>query len=197
MTNDDLAQMEKNLGYLCHCIRNNGQNIGGLLLQVERCLRVMRDALEACVGDLPGGESPEGKRDWVGIGISTRLAWRFVGLPYLWGGDDPVAGFDCSGLCIELLKSVGRLPRDGDWTAAGLKERFPETKVAQEGCLAFWTWGGSRIAHVEYCISDKLTVGASGGGEGTVGLKEAVRQNAYTKVRPIRENALFADPFLL
>jgi len=28
---------------------------------------------------------------------------------YLWGGDDPLAGFDCSGFVIEILKSVGIL----------------------------------------------------------------------------------------
>src|SRR5262245_24009514 len=40
--------------------------------------------------------------------------------PYAWGGDDSITGFDCSGLVIEGLRSVGLLARDGDWTAADL-----------------------------------------------------------------------------
>lgn len=196
MTEDDLAQATRELSYLCHCVRNNTTSIGGLLLQIEKCLKVMRDALEIYACSLPGAEKPDKKRDWESIGLSTQLAWRFVGLPYMWGGDDPVAGFDCSGLCIELLKSVDRLPRDGDWTAAGLNGLFPSVQQPQEGCLAFWTWGGPKIAHVEYCLSDRLTIGASGGGEGTLSTKEAIRQNAYTKIRPIRKGATFADPFL-
>ncbi|MFC1535727.1 NlpC/P60 family protein, partial [Candidatus Neomarinimicrobiota bacterium] len=46
--------------------------------------------------------------------IASSIAFHFVGLPYLWGGDDAVAGYDCSGLVIEILKSVGLLQRSGD-----------------------------------------------------------------------------------
>ena len=32
---------------------------------------------------------------------------RFIGRPYSWGGDDPMSGFDCSGLIHETLQAVG------------------------------------------------------------------------------------------
>ena len=54
--------------------------------------------------------------------VATKVAWHYLGTPYIWGGDD-FSGFDCSGFVIEILKSVGILPRDGDWTAAMLKSR--------------------------------------------------------------------------
>ena len=53
-------------------------------------------------------------------------AWRYLGKPYIWGGDDPVGGFDCSGLVVELFKSVGKLPRQGDWTAHDLWLKFKD-----------------------------------------------------------------------
>ena len=46
-------------------------------------------------------------------------------------------GFDCSGYCIEILKSVGLLPRKGDWTAAGLFEKFGKVVEPSTGCLVF------------------------------------------------------------
>ena len=52
--------------------------------------------------------------------IVSSLAFKFIGLPYIWGGDDTIKGFDCSGFVIELFKSVGILPRKGDWTAETL-----------------------------------------------------------------------------
>lgn len=128
--------------------------------------------------------------------IADRVAWTYVGTPYLWGGDDPLEGFDCSGLVIEVLKSAGILPRVGDWTAQGLYERFADqaTAVPVAGCLAFWRRDG-RMTHVEYCISWSHTIGASGGGSRTTDLAAAVRSGAYVKVRPIRDGAIFVDPF--
>ncbi|KKK93046.1 hypothetical protein LCGC14_2696780, partial [marine sediment metagenome] len=95
--------------------------------------------------------------------VATRLAWHFIGLPYIWGGDDPVLGFDCSGLVIELLRSVNRLPRKGDWTASTLSRMFPSILSPQEGALVFYG-GSDKITHVAYCINSKLCIEAGGGG---------------------------------
>jgi hypothetical protein len=132
--------------------------------------------------------------------IATKIAWRYVGVPYKWGGDDPMAGFDCSGLCIEILKSVGVLPRKGDWTADKLHRIF-EDRVVQdpfEGCLAFWLNDNGNAVHVEYCISETLTIGASGGGSKTTTEAEAVAANAFIKVRPLTSRPgrfVVVDPF--
>ena len=130
--------------------------------------------------------------------LATRVAWSLHGLPYRWGGDDPIQGFDCSGLVIEILRSVGLVAREGDWTADDLyfKYHHLEQPAPYEGCLAFWRRGG-RMTHVEYCIDDKHTIGASGGGSATTDLFAAIAANAYVKVRPIRIGAVIVDPFKL
>jgi cell wall-associated NlpC family hydrolase len=132
--------------------------------------------------------------------IFIKIAWEFLGRPYRWGGDDPMAGFDCSGLVVECLKSVGRLPWIGDWTAQGLRARFTDREVPGpcRGCLVFWVNEDGRAVHVEICLNDALAIGASGGGRVTRTGQDAIEQNAYIKVRPIASRGgekVFLDPF--
>jgi len=129
--------------------------------------------------------------------IASSLAFKFVGKPYIWGGDDAVAGWDCSGFVIEILKSVGLLPRSGDWTAEGLYLLFKdkEVTVAKEGCLVFFA-KNNKINHVEYVWKNGLTIGASGGGSRTLTREDAIKQNAYIKMRPIRTDVFaIVNPF--
>ena len=132
--------------------------------------------------------------------LAIDIAMRFIGTPYLWGGDDPVKGFDCSGFVIEVLKSLGKLPRSGDWTAEMLYPMFPNVARPRGGCLVFWHAGSdrSRIIHVEMCISNELSIGASGGGSKTKTVEDAINQNAYIKVRPFNSRSNIrgiTDPF--
>jgi len=109
-------------------------------------------------------------------------------------------GFDCSGFVIEVMKSVGKLPREGDWTANGILDYFSHRKVKspEEGCLVFWVNDAEIAHHVEYCLNDELSIGASGGGSKTKTHQDAIDQNAYIKIRPIygrRGNKVYVDPF--
>lgn len=128
--------------------------------------------------------------------------------PYIWGGDDPVVGFDCSGLALEGLKAAGIVPRDLDTTAHNLlnvifKTRIRLTQASQmrPGCLIFWENGAGRIRHVEIVMlvlqGTIFTIGASGGGSKTPDAKAAAAQNAYVKIRPAAPGwACAIDPFL-
>lgn len=143
------------------------------------------------------------------VAVATQTAMSFLGLPYVWGGDDPVAGFDCSGFVIELLKSVGMLPGGGDWSAQGLWQHFANNHncsilrtATREGCLVFFHMPGNTrlITHVEYAINDVLCIGASGGGRGTTNRAEAIARNAYIKIRPwgTRDTVYgVVDPFMI
>lgn len=142
------------------------------------------------------------------------LVWAaYLNTPYLWGGDDPLAGLDCSGLVLEGLKSVGLFPREGDTTAHELlhttfgdRAKYPLLQPAQiqRGCLVFWSTDGqprSPIRHVEIAWArvegnEILTIGASGGGSKTVDRAAAIAQNAYVKIRRVTPGWVAAlDPF--
>lgn len=131
------------------------------------------------------------------LAVVERLIYSWVGLPYIWGGDDAVQGFDCSGFIIELLQSVGLLPLKYDNTAEGLYRHFADVQTATPrlGCLVFW---GSPIRHVEMCLNSDLSAGASGGTSQTKTRADAIRDNAYIKIRPFttRPGVIgFVDPF--
>lgn len=125
-----------------------------------------------------------------------------LGLPYKWGGDDTVGGFDCSGLVVEVLKSVGIVNEKYDNTAHGLSKAFPETDILEAGALVYWDWNNDGIMeHVEMIalVDDDgsiFTIGASGGGSATTTPQSAMQSNAYVKLRPLRSGYKLAnDPF--
>jgi len=131
--------------------------------------------------------------------IALKTAWHFWGEWYTWGGDNP-AGFDCSGLIIECLKSAGCLPRKGDWTAANLHERYKykTTKWPKAGTLVFYrSTRTGEVCHVEMMIDDKRTIGASGGGAHVRNIDDAIAANAFIKIRPlnIQNKPIYIEPY--
>lgn len=137
--------------------------------------------------------------------LAMQVAWSNYGLPYRWGGDDPLKGFDCSGFVIEVLKSVGLLPGKGDWTADGLWRLFSLDMMIPKpvpGALAFWSHNpGGTKKHIELCVDEEHCIGASGGGSKVLTEADAVSWNAFVKVRPIRVRGSmpcieYVDPFV-
>lgn len=118
--------------------------------------------------------------------IVLDVAWRNWGKFYTWGGDDP-SGFDCSGLIIECLKSVGVLPRGGDWTAAGLWDKFQnkQVEIPNSADLVFWENTSFKVIHVEIMVNRELAIGASGGGSFIKTVDDAIKHNAFIKIRPV------------
>ena len=123
--------------------------------------------------------------------IATDIAWQLLYTPYHWGGDDPMGGFDCSGMIVEILSSIGLIGRSDDYTAQGLWDLFKDKRVPEpyEGCLVFWTNRNGEVIHVEYCIDEIRAIGASGGGSRTTTLYAAKEQNAFIKIRPIHSRS--------
>lgn len=116
-------------------------------------------------------------------------AMSFVGTPYLWGGDDPINGYDCSGFLIEFLQAAGVYPRGLDSNAAGLFAYFQSGIVPLPafGTLVFF--GGSSgpgITHIGLALNDTTMLEAGGGTSKTLTRADAATQNAFIRVRPIK-----------
>jgi len=136
--------------------------------------------------------------------IVTEYALRLCGTPYKWGGETPLDGFDCSGFAQECLRAVGLQP-PRDMTSAELRTHFQSFTIAKPTkdsvvdippcALVFY--GRTRITHVGVSIGHGLMVEAGGGTSKTNTLKDAIRDEAFVRIRPIlRRNDLVAvvDP---
>ena len=126
-------------------------------------------------------------------------ALKFVGRPYIWGGDGSGkcgGGFDCSGLVLECLWAFGKLPK-GDLTAQGINDKlflekgWKQGLSIKEGDVLFFGKDLQHITHTALAIGDGLMVEAGGGGSKC---KTPATSTGMVWVRPIawRDNLVAA-----
>jgi cell wall-associated NlpC family hydrolase len=120
------------------------------------------------------------------VKLMLNYALSLLSRPYRWGGDDPLAGFDCSGYVQECLASIGLDPK-GDQTAQGLYDHFAgiSEREAGPGSLVFFGSSTSKISHVALLWDSEHMLEYGGGGPNTTNLQQAIEQNAYGRMRPI------------
>jgi SH3-like domain-containing protein len=83
----------------------------------------------------------------ISIGEMLRLAHRFIGSTYTWGGVSSY-GFDCSGFTQMLERQRGfEMPRDADVQAAWSGVTAVERKDLEPGDLLYFGSSPSRITH--------------------------------------------------
>lgn len=120
--------------------------------------------------------------------ILLSYALSFTGLPYRWGGSNPLTGFDCSGLVVELLKSIGVIGPHSDYSAHSLCELYKNRVVnsISFGCLSFYKGHSSNtISHVGFCLNEYLMIEAGGGDSSVINSSEAQAKDAFVRIRPI------------
>jgi cell wall-associated NlpC family hydrolase len=122
----------------------------------------------------------------------SEYALKFVGRPYIWGGDGSGkcdGGFDCSGLVLECLWALGILP-NGDLTAQGIYDILygqliwstVERGKEKPDDILFFGKDGKHITHVAIAIGNGLMVEAGGGSSKC---KIAATSTGMVRVRPI------------
>lgn len=120
--------------------------------------------------------------------LFTEHALKFLNIPYLYGGNSPASGLDCSGLALCLIKAFG-VPIKGDTNAQGLymycrNNNFE--KVYRTGSLAFFGRDDRSISHVGILLNKEIMIEAGGGDATTTNFQMAVKQNACVRLRPIK-----------
>lgn len=121
-------------------------------------------------------------------------ARSFLGLPYIYGGNNPLTGMDCSGFVCEVLKSAGVIGHREDLSAQQLYDRFSlngSVGVEQLGALAFFGKSVVDVGHVGILIDPYRMIEAGGGESTTVNLEEAKKRNAFVKIRPFKYRSDF------
>ena len=123
---------------------------------------------------------------------------KFVGRPYIWGGDgsgECDGGFDCSGLVLEGLWAFG-LYGGSDTTAQGLyKSLYAEGWIPVPRFLEnaddvlFFGKDVAHITHTAVAIGNGLMIEAGGGGSKC---KTLATSTGMVRVRPIRKDLVSA-----
>jgi cell wall-associated NlpC family hydrolase len=107
----------------------------------------------------PGGSSSRG----YGGAADIRIAQRYLGVPYVWGGASP-AGFDCSGLVMYVFAQLGvSLPHNAAMQFTCCTP-VPRAQL-QPGDLVFFGSSPATIHHVGIYVGDDTMIDAPCTGE--------------------------------
>ena len=147
--------------------------------------------------EVPAFAAPAGAPDpFAGDGTlgvrAAALSQSFLGVPYRWGGSDPIGGFDCSGFTMYVYGQLGiQLPH---FTGEQLYRGAPVARDALlPGDLVFFDYRDGAPQHEGIYIGDGKFVHAPHTGDvvKVSGLDEAgYALSYYAAVRPVlRRNA--------
>lgn len=132
---------------------------------------------------------------------SVKYVQRFIGRPYLWGGNDAVGGFDCSGVAVEMLQRAGKISHRADYTADGLMQKYFDAPVDRSsfrvGALVFYG-RNEHATHVGILVRPGIILEAGGGGRDVRSRQDAIEKDAFIRERPLDYRSDFLgiyDPF--
>ena len=111
---------------------------------------------------------------------------QMLNIPYKWGGNHPLEGFDCSGLIQYLLSANGDpIPDHIDRTAQGIFDYFSingSWNVSKLGSLAFFGKDARSITHIAMLVDEHRIIEAAGGDHLTLTKEDAVKKGALVRI---------------
>ena len=129
--------------------------------------------------------------------------WAYRGTPYIYGGNDPALGADCSGFIKSVLIDKLLLP-DGDYTAQMIYNYYKKYKTARKepGNLLFFGRNINEITHVAIYAGimdgfDRM-IESGDGGKNTITLVQALKDNAQVRINNVdlrQDFVCICDPF--
>jgi cell wall-associated NlpC family hydrolase len=94
-------------------------------------------------------------------------AEHYVGVPYVWGGNTPETGFDCSGYVRYVFARQGmKLPRTSREQARAGRAVAADVSALQRGDLMLFAEPGEAISHVAIYAGDGWFIHSSSSGNG-------------------------------
>ena len=127
--------------------------------------------------------------------ISDEKIWwtwfsAMLGRPYIWGGDDPMRGYDCSGLVQDGFAMFG-MDDPQDSTADKMwnqwDQGYADSKRVPSSRLGDIIFFGKpeRASHVAIAVNHRTMFHAGGGRQTTIDHTQSIAQNAFVKFAPI------------
>ena len=118
---------------------------------------------------------------------TVRYAYKFKGIPYIWGGNSFLTGLDCSAYALHIAFFAGLAPAL-DKTAQGLYSHLSAMDLrsgATQGAFIFYGQSKWNITHVDFMISCSEVIGAIGGNSSTKTISDAAERQAMVKIRTL------------
>lgn len=119
------------------------------------------------------------------------IAILYVKVPYIYGGNNPLEGLDCSGLVCESLRSLGYIGKidlashsiydflkSKGWKQASFED-------IKQGYVLFFGKDIDDITHTSISTSERLMVESGGGDSKCTTVAYAAKIGACVRVRPI------------
>ena len=114
--------------------------------------------------------------------LSLLLAMENIGKPYVWAGNNPMIGLDCSGYVQIILRKLGVITDGVDRTAQQIYDLLSKTlayvQTPKGDCVIFFGKSASEITHIAITVNAEWMIEAAHGNSHMVLEQQAVDKQA-------------------